>query len=74
MHPDRIVLGVASERSEAARGSDALVLPTEWEKVRTLDLARLRSLMRRPALIDGRHMLDPNAARALGFRYAGVGR
>lgn len=59
---------------EAARGSDALVLLTEWEEFRTLDLARLRSLMRRPALIDGRNILDPKAARALGFHYAGMGR
>ncbi len=59
---------------EAARGSDALVLLTEWEEFRALDLARLRGLMRRPVLVDGRNALDPRAARAAGFRYAGVGR
>jgi UDPglucose 6-dehydrogenase len=59
---------------EAARGSDALVLLTEWEEFRRLDLARLRGLVRRPVLIDGRNVLDPKEARALGFRYTGVGR
>lgn len=59
---------------EAARGSDALVLLTEWEEFRRLDLARLRSTMRRPVLLDGRNMLDPEGARAAGFRYIGVGR
>ena len=59
---------------EAARGSDALIFLTEWEEFRTLDLVRLRDLMRRPVLIDGRNVLDPAAARALGFHYAGMGR
>ncbi len=59
---------------EAARDSDALVLLTEWEEFKTLDLARLKTLMRRPVLIDGRNILDPAAARALGFHYAGMGR
>jgi len=59
---------------EAARDGDALVLLTEWEEFRTLDLGRLRDLMRRPVLIDGRNIIDPAAARALGFHYAGMGR
>ncbi len=59
---------------EAARGSDAVVLLTEWEEFRSLDLARLREVMRRPVLIDGRNILDPREARALGFHYAGMGR
>lgn len=59
---------------EAARGSDALILLTEWEEFRSLDLVRLRTLMRRPVLIDGRNLLDPQAVRAQGFHYAGMGR
>ncbi|HET7263546.1 MAG TPA: UDP-glucose/GDP-mannose dehydrogenase family protein [bacterium] len=59
---------------DAARGSDALVLLTDWEDFRTLDLARIKDLMRRPVLIDGRNLLDPQRARALGFHYAGMGR
>jgi UDPglucose 6-dehydrogenase len=59
---------------EAARGSDAVVLLTEWEEFRSLDLARLKDIMRRPVLIDGRNVIDPQAARLLGFHYAGIGR
>jgi UDPglucose 6-dehydrogenase len=59
---------------EAAKGSDAVVLLTDWDEFRRLDLARLRDLMRRPVFIDGRNLLQPAAARALGFHYAGVGR
>ena len=59
---------------EAARGSDAVVVLTEWKEFRTLDLPRLRSLMHRPVLIDGRNILDPQAARAAGFHYVGIGR
>ena len=59
---------------EAARDSDAVVLLTEWEELRVLDLSRLREVMRRPILIDGRNCFDPSAARALGYHYAGMGR
>jgi len=59
---------------EAARGSDALVLLTEWEEFQRLDLARLRELMRRPVIIDGRNILDPPKMRAHGFHYVGMGR
>ena len=59
---------------EAARGGDALIVLTDWEEFRALDLQRLKTLMRRPVLIDGRNVLDPSAARALGFHYAGMGR
>jgi UDPglucose 6-dehydrogenase len=50
------------------------VLLTEWDEFRSLDLARLRDLMRRPVLIDGRNILDPETARALGLHYVGMGR
>lgn len=59
---------------EAAQGSDAAVVLTEWDEFRTLDLVRLRDILRRPVLIDGRNIFDPAAARALGFHYAGMGR
>ena len=59
---------------DAARGSDAAVVLTDWDEFRTLDLVRLRDLLRRPVLIDGRNIFDPASARALGFHYAGMGR
>lgn len=59
---------------EVATGADALVLLTEWSELRMLDLARLRSLMAQPVVIDGRNMLDPALMIAHGFTYQGVGR
>jgi UDPglucose 6-dehydrogenase len=59
---------------EAARGSDAVVVLTDWDEFRTLDLVRLRDLVRRPVLIDGRNIFDPSSVRSLGFHYTGMGR
>ena len=58
----------------AAEGADLLVVVTEWNEFRNLDLERLRGLMARPVLVDLRNVYDPAKARALGFRYHGVGR
>jgi len=57
-----------------ARGSDALVVVTEWNQFRELDLGRIKRLMRRPAIVDCRNIYDPRRVRELGFRYFGVGR
>jgi UDPglucose 6-dehydrogenase len=59
---------------EVASGADALVLVTEWNEFRQLDLARLKPLMRRPVMVDGRNIYDPAVMRSLGFTYRGIGR
>jgi UDPglucose 6-dehydrogenase len=59
---------------EVARGAEALLLLTEWDEYRHLDLGRLRDLMQVPALIDGRNFFAPEEARRAGFSYAGMGR
>lgn len=59
---------------EAAEGADCVVLMTEWNQYRALDLARLRELMRQPVFIDLRNVYDPETVRRAGFAYAGVGR
>jgi UDPglucose 6-dehydrogenase len=58
----------------AARGADGVVVVTEWNEFRQLDLARLKRSMRRPVLVDGRNIYDPAAMRRLGFVYRGMGR
>jgi len=58
----------------AAAGADAAVVVTEWPEVRDLDLTKLRDAMRTPLLVDGRNFLDPEAARAAGLVYEGIGR
>jgi len=59
---------------EACEGADALVLLTEWNEYRALDLDRIRGVMRDPVFIDLRNVYEPRKMTALGFRYAGVGR
>src|SRR6266567_9367034 len=59
---------------QVASGADALVLVTEWNEFRQLDMARVRQLMRRPIIIDGRNIYDPALMRDLGFTYRGIGR
>jgi len=55
-------------------GSDALVLMTEWNQFRALDLERVRSLLQEPIMIDLRNVYEPETMRRLGFHYAAVGR
>jgi len=59
---------------EAARGAQALLLLTEWEEFRQLDLARVKEVMEVPILIDGRNLYDPEAVRQAGFEYVSMGR
>ena len=57
-----------------ANGADGLIVVTEWNEFRNLDLARIKNSMRRPVLIDGRNIYDPFSMRELGFTYRGIGR
>jgi UDPglucose 6-dehydrogenase len=57
-----------------ADGADALVLVTEWNEFRFLDLARIKGSMRKPVMVDGRNIYDPSIMRSLGFIYRGIGR
>ena len=59
---------------EAAAGADALVLMTEWNQYRALDLERIRSAMKTPVFIDLRNVYDPAKMKEAGFQYFGVGR
>ena len=58
----------------AARGADAVVVVTEWNEFKQLDLGRLKRVMRRPVMVDGRNVYDPDVMRKLGFVYRGIGR
>jgi UDPglucose 6-dehydrogenase len=57
-----------------ADGADALLIVTEWNEFRLLDLGRIKRLMRRAILVDGRNLYEPQLVRDLGFVYRGVGR
>ncbi|MGA2465617.1 MAG: UDP-glucose/GDP-mannose dehydrogenase family protein [Thermodesulfobacteriota bacterium] len=59
---------------DVARGADALVLVTEWNQFRRLDLPRIKDLLKSPIFIDLRNVYDPDQMKRLGFNYCGVGR
>jgi UDPglucose 6-dehydrogenase len=59
---------------EAAEGSDALVILTEWNQFRKLDLERIKKLLKTPRIIDLRNVYGPAEVRKMGFEYSSVGR
>jgi UDPglucose 6-dehydrogenase len=59
---------------QVCEGADIIVLMTEWNQYRALDLERIRSLMKKAVFIDLRNVYDPASMKALGFTYSGVGR
>lgn len=69
---DRVMY--AADPYSAAHGVDALLVMTEWLVYRNPDFDRVRKLVRRPLLIDGRNLYDPHRMAALGFEYHGIGR
>jgi UDPglucose 6-dehydrogenase len=58
----------------AAEGSDALVVGTGWPEFRALDFDRIKTLLKKPVIVDTKNLLDSVRLRALGFEYVGVGR
>jgi UDPglucose 6-dehydrogenase len=65
---------LADSAYDAAEGADALLILTEWEEFASLDLARLRSALKYPIVIDGRNLYDPHLMALNGFTYYSVGR
>ena len=59
---------------DVAKGADALVLVTEWNQFRRLDLQRIKQLLKNPVFVDLRNVYDPDRMKQLGFHYCGVGR
>ncbi|HEY8615894.1 UDP binding domain-containing protein, partial [Phenylobacterium sp.] len=63
-----------SDPYAVAEGTDALVIITEWDQFRALDLDRIKLLMNRPVLVDLRNIYKPDDMQARGFAYTSVGR
>ena len=57
-----------------AENCDAIVIITEWNEFKQLDLVRIYQRMRTPIILDGRNIYDPTIMRDLGFHYRGFGR
>jgi len=56
------------------KGCDALVIATEWNEFRVLDMDKIRRLLKQPNIIDGRNIYEPEEMRSAGFNYIGIGR
>lgn len=59
---------------EAVTGAEALIICTEWDEFKNLDLQKIKELMVTPIIFDGRNIFDPKKTMDLGFKYFGVGR
>ncbi len=64
----------AKTPSEAAKDADALIVVTEWNEFRNMDMKKIKESMKHPILIDGRNVYEPSEMKLLGFQYQGVGR
>ncbi len=67
-------LHLAEDPYDLAEGADALVVCTEWNEFKQLDLARIKNSMLQPIMVDGRNMYEPDKMYELGFQYRAVGR
>lgn len=67
-------VALCEDAYHVAEGSDALVVVTEWNEFKQLDMMRIRNLLRHPVLIDGRNIFEAKDMAELGFIYSGMGR
>ena len=64
----------ADNMNDVAEGCDALVIATEWDDFKKLDLDRARKLLSHPIMFDGRNLFDPREMEKLGWVYKSIGR
>src|SRR5438093_1216721 len=74
MYPPDDRLTYVDSAFESVRDAHALVILTDWEEFRSLDLGRVGSLMRTPIVVDGRNLFEPAQMQAAGFEYYSLGR
>lgn len=65
---------MCSDPYTLAEGCNAVVVVTEWNEFKQLDLVKLKQIMAHPVIFDGRNIYDPASMQDLGFKYRGVGR
>ncbi|MDD4894306.1 MAG: UDP-glucose/GDP-mannose dehydrogenase family protein [Candidatus Omnitrophica bacterium] len=59
---------------ETCKGSDCLLVVTEWDEFKELDFSKVKKMLKRPFVIDGRNIYEPERMKKLGFTYIGIGR
>ena len=67
-------LELTADPYEAVKGAEALLICTDWDEFKNLDLDRVKSQMATPIIFDGRNIFDPADVDRRGFRYFGIGR
>ncbi|HWM93217.1 MAG TPA: UDP-glucose/GDP-mannose dehydrogenase family protein [Thermoanaerobaculia bacterium] len=67
-------LGFCKDAYDAAKEADALVIVTEWNQFRKLELDRMQKLLKRPLIVDLRNLYEPRKMAAAGFHYVSIGR
>ncbi|HDZ77338.1 MAG TPA: UDP-glucose/GDP-mannose dehydrogenase family protein [Candidatus Omnitrophica bacterium] len=59
---------------DVAKGCDCLVIVTEWDEFKAMDLERIKKIMKQPLIIDGRNIFDPEYMKKIGIKYLSIGR
>jgi UDPglucose 6-dehydrogenase len=67
-------ISYAETNYDALTDADALVVVTDWNEYRHPDFSRIKSTLKRPVIVDGRNLYDPDKMRAMGFTYLSIGR
>ncbi|MBI2611196.1 UDP-glucose/GDP-mannose dehydrogenase family protein [Candidatus Gottesmanbacteria bacterium] len=72
----KVLTGITFSQNpyDAAKGADCIVVVTEWNEFKLLDLVKIKNLMKNPFIFDGRNIYEPEKIKKLGFSYIGVGR
>ena len=70
----RVPFDVCESALDAADGADALLIVTEWQEFKSVNLAELKSRMKQPLVFDGRNLFDPLRMKSAGIEYYGIGR
>ncbi|MGB7838891.1 MAG: UDP-glucose/GDP-mannose dehydrogenase family protein [Terrimicrobiaceae bacterium] len=65
---------VVENAEDVLRGADALAIVTEWREFRSPDFERIKELLKRPVIFDGRNLYDPDFVKREGFQYFAIGR
>jgi UDPglucose 6-dehydrogenase len=74
IYGERSDLVLCESAYQALEGADALAIMTEWKAFRSPDFARIRDLLKEPAVFDGRNLYEPRTVEEAGLAYYGIGR
>lgn len=67
-------ISYARDVNQALEGSDAMIIVTEWPQFSQIELQKAKKLLKKPNIVDGRNMLNPQTAKMAGFNYVGIGK